>query len=1521
MKNKTYIMPLLNMLQRTCVFFLFCLLAYIPAQASHIYGADLFYTHVSGNTYTITLNAYGDCGSGSVFNSLSSASAEVLRYNGNTLVARDTLLIQSPTGGVEVTPVCPSQINNTRCKVTTSSIPGVMKFVYAKTITLSGTSANWRFRFTGEMVPTQAGRTNSMTNILVNVTNPSVMNLEATLNNTSAANSSPTYTTIPTPFFCINKAASYNPGAIDPNTDSLDYQLVSGLTATGVVTYLTGYSATSPLAAATGSFGASNSTGQVNFTPNLVQQSLVVHKVSEYRNGVLVGTSMREMTFVVLNNCSNNPPGGKITNNNAGKIDVSGNIIQVCKSAGTVTFNINATDADLHNITVSASGLPAGATYTVTNNGGTTPIGAFSWNVSNVAPGSYNFFITFTDDGCPLSSKQTVAYTVIVLPVPSIAFAITQPATCVSKAIFTMTPSVTPSPWRIQVMQGATTLHNFTNITGVQTDSLSPGSYVLRVTNADTCFKDTAIVIPPPPAIGVSLAITPVTCNNANDAKVVVTASDGKPSYTYTVDGGTLTSNNTFTNQTSGYHTYRIKDANQCVKDTLVQILNPQKVGADIVIKKPPCNFFNSGEIVVTGKNTIAPYTYALGAGAYSSNGTFTSLFSGSHTIHVKDKNNCVLDTVVVLPDSIKVDATIAITHILCNSDSTGSVILNATGGTAPYKYQLLPGTAAANNTFLNLKANTYSFHIEDTNKCYLDTILTLNQPPKLDANIAVTNTLCYGDNTGTVNLTGTGGVNPYTYSLGSGGYGATTLFTGLASGAYTFHIKDNNGCIRDTNIIVDQPAQLSFATMQVTNVLCNGAATGQVTYTATGGVNPYTYAMNAGAYSSSNTYSALSATQYIFRIKDNNNCTKDTTINITQPTRITPQVTIKRSTCTPLDNGAILLNATGGVPGYTYAIGTSAYSSLNSFTSLPTGSYTLHVKDQNQCIKDTVVNVGDSLIINISTNITNALCYDSASGIINISAGGGVPQYKYALDAGSYGNISAFGGLKADTYLVRVIDNIGCTGAVNATVNQPSRIVPSLIVTEPSCFGYNDGNIVVSAIGGTPGYEMTIDNRQPVTIGTLNNIAAGTRTVSVIDINGCWLDTTIKINEPKSMLFKLEVKNLRCNGDTSGTILIDGTGGTPPFMYAYDQQPFVAQPILISVKAGSRVIKMRDAKGCIKDTTVVLTEPAPLLITSPLIVNPTCEGYPDGSVKVYGNGGVQPYSYRANSEAYNSSNFMDGLKEGVNVISIKDANNCTYDTTIILEGYPHIIFDDIQAIPVNCYSGNDGKIIINASGGIQPLAYNLEGKQPGTNPVIDSLSAGKYIIRITDSAGCIKDSAVTIESPDKIEITTKTTPNDCEGFDDGGSLEADVTGGTPGYSYTWSTQPEQYNYRISGIPNGSYKVIITDANNCTDSAVALVEYDNCCKLFIPDAFTPNRDGLNDIMRVRFKGDFELKVFAIYNRFGERVFQTSNMQDGWNGMYKGTNADIGTYNYYVEGMCGNGGKKEVFQKGTITLIR
>lgn len=472
----------------------FIFLMPLSGKASHLFGADFYYQHVSGNTYTLILDVYGDC-AGSTFPSLSTSAPVIDVYDNSTFYQRLNLSITGP--GVEVTPVCPAEVNNTTCKGGT--IPGVMKFTYSAQVTLSGPSANWLFRFMGDFGNnTLSGRSNSMTNIVVPGTG-SIMILEATLNNTVASNSSVNYTTIPTPFFCINIPTQYNPGAVDPNNDNITVNLVPGLEPAGTVTYINPYTATQPLAAVPGTFSFNNTTGQLSFTPNLVQKSLVVYRVEEYRNGVPVGTSMREMTFVVLNNCNNNAPVPGVVSNLVNATQTGPTTVQVCDGTnGDVSFTVTGGDADGDNVFMSHAGLPAGANGTVAANGSLNPQFSFTWNVTGVPQGNYTFYLTLKDNGCPLASTQTYAYTISIVPFNDILNAGALPG-CIGQnnGMIWVHPQGTNGfdyTWRNaagQVIQQSNADNN-----GDTVVNLGPGIYTVYMINQFGCDTILTITVP-----------------------------------------------------------------------------------------------------------------------------------------------------------------------------------------------------------------------------------------------------------------------------------------------------------------------------------------------------------------------------------------------------------------------------------------------------------------------------------------------------------------------------------------------------------------------------------------------------------------------------------------------------------------------------------------------------------------------------------------------------------------------------------------------------------------------------------------------------------------------------------------------------------------------------------------------------------------------------------------------------------------------------------------------------------------
>jgi gliding motility-associated-like protein len=457
--------------------------------ADHIFGGELTYVHISGNTYKVTLSLYADCAASSnLIDGLLTGTPSIQFVDDDDTISLINLVFD-PNSGIDITPVCPAYKDSTKCVVPTSTIPGIKRFDYSKNYTLPYTSANWKIIFNGALNNnTSAGRIGN----LINVPSVGIIYLVAELNNVVAPNSSPQFTSLPTPFYCVNTHQQYNQGAIDSDNDSLVFSLAPGLTDGVPVFYSAGYSETLPLSTLNGAFNFSFLNGQMDFTPDVVQNALVVNKVTEYRNGIMVGSSIREMTFVVLSNCANIPPSATLdTSSLNGGVPVYGNVINVCEGQPLVSFNYPIDDPDGDSINITHTPVPAGASFIINGNNTPSPSLSFSWNTSSIAPGIYTFYVTLKDSHCPVSSQHTQGFTIRIVRPTQVSHSITKPTNCAHKATIQFNLSEGITPRTVTIKEGGSTVKTYIDSTGVITDSLPSGSYSLYATSANSVCTST----------------------------------------------------------------------------------------------------------------------------------------------------------------------------------------------------------------------------------------------------------------------------------------------------------------------------------------------------------------------------------------------------------------------------------------------------------------------------------------------------------------------------------------------------------------------------------------------------------------------------------------------------------------------------------------------------------------------------------------------------------------------------------------------------------------------------------------------------------------------------------------------------------------------------------------------------------------------------------------------------------------------------------------------------------------------
>ncbi len=275
---------------------------------------------------------------------------------------------------------------------------------------------------------------------------------------------------------------------------------------------------------------------------------------------------------------------------------------------------------------------------------------------------------------------------------------------------------------------------------------------------------------------------------------------------------------------------------------------------------------------------------------------------------------------------------------MLCNGANTGSIDLTVSGGTSPYTYSWTGGVTTQDRS--NLTAGTYTVTVTAAG-CTSTISANITQPSALTLSTTQVNVSCNGGSNGSIDLTVTGGVSPYTYAWSNN---ATTQdITGLVAGTYTVTVTDANSCTKTLSATITQPEALALSNTQV-NVLCNGNSTGSIDLTVSGGTSPYTYAWSNSA--TTQDVSNLAAGTYTVTVTDANACTKTLSATITQPSALSLSKTQVDVLCNGNSTGSIDLTVSGGTSPYTYAWSNSA--TTQDISGLVAGTYTVTVTDAN---------------------------------------------------------------------------------------------------------------------------------------------------------------------------------------------------------------------------------------------------------------------------------------------------------------------------------------------------------------------------------------------------------------------------------------------------------------------------------------------------------------------------------------------------------------------------------------------
>jgi gliding motility-associated-like protein len=1039
-----------------------------------------------------------------------------------------------------------------------------------------------------------------------------------------------------------------------------------------------------------------------------------------------------------------------------------------------------------------------GAGGTFANNGGITP-GTAIYTASASSASPVTLTLTTSGGVCGITTASKL---ITVNQNPVISSITNSPALCNGSSTGTIViTAIDGLPAYSYSIDSGAVFQASNTFSGLPAGN----DYVLEVSDANGCYSfysHNDVTITQPIVLTQTDSSTKASCANVFDGSIIVTAAGGISPYSYSLNGGPSQPGNTFSNLGAAAYVVQVTDFNGCTDTAHVTITNSYAV-SDSLLSQTNVSCFGGADGALTVQLTggVPTYSYSDNGSTFQLSPTFTGLSAGNYVITLRDSRGCTdfITTTVTQPAVLDVLID-SIQNDLCSGQSQGAIYITVTGGNIPYSYSWSNSATTQNVT--NLTAGTYNVTILDSKGCNSSSGATITQPLPLFVNVAsASNLACYKDSAGHVYVSVSGGVPPYTYNWSNGA--TTEDISGLGAGTYTLTVLDANSCSATVTQTISQPTQLT-STISATNVTCNGAANGSVTFSASGGVTPYTYLWNNGATTQSLT--GISGGFYSVVVKDANGCSITNSITVTEPAALVLGISSTNASCNGSGNATVTTTVSGGTGTITYLWSNGATTA--NLTNVAAGNYSVVATDANSCSASAIVTVAQPTALVLNGTVANVLCSGGSDGSVSITVNGGVAPYTYLWSNGA--TTQNINGVVANTYTVTATDANLCTVIVSFNVTSPAALTSSIAGTNVTCHGQGNGTATLTAGGGTTPYSFNWSNFQATQ--NLVGLSGGTYYVTITDANGCTRRDSVIILEPAAIVLGISSTDVSCNGGSNGSVTTTVSGGTGTITYLWSNGATTAS--LTNVVAATYSVVITDANSCTASASATITQPSALAING-TAANVSCFGGSNGSVAVTVNGGVFPYTYAWTNGA--TTQDINGVVANTYTVTATDANLCSITASFTV-GSPTAITSSVTGTNVTCHGEANGTATLTVSGGTTPYTFNWSNFQATQN--LTGLSGGTYYVIITDANGCTRRDSVIILEPAAIVLGITSTNVNCNGSLTG-SVTTTVSGGTGTITYLWSNGATTAN--LTNVGAATYSVIITDANSCTASASATV--------------------------------------------------------------------------------------------------
>lgn len=993
-----------------------------------------------------------------------------------------------------------------------------------------------------------------------------------------------------------------------------------------------------------------------------------------------------------------------------------------------------------------------------------------------------------------------------------------------------VTPGTSTPPHTFEWSNGAMT-------SGI--DSLVAGIYDLTITDAEGCTANYAVVVPQSDCdLEVGILAQEPHCQNGRDGVLTATVNGGTASYSYIWrEASSFLSNSnpilseiaSVTNITPGTsYEVEVTDGNGCKVTRSGYVENP--AGMFINVEKE-LHTTSSGDflhydatIQVTGGTH--PYSYFWWHNGSTDVTVYGLLPDVTYTVNVTDSEGCTKqievfeddDPLPPPPDVDLCDYSVELTSDInpCSDQVNGTLTVIVDGGNfsddEDSPYNILWSTGETSSTIHIDAAGNYSVEVTSFGGCETTESILIGENQPLIVDVSATKTACPTCSNGTATASVSGGTAPFSYQWSNGETGSS--ISGLAKATYSVTVSDANGCSGSASVVVnDSPCDISVELTPI-SPSCVGYGDGGVIANVSGNGTSYKFAWSNEEKGSS--LSGITAGDYRVTVTNNYQCTVTDQITVTDPSPLVIDFEIMHVSVKGADDGSITAHVTGGTSPYTYAWDTDDIG--QTISNLEPNNYTLTITDAKGCTATATATVNgiNCKEITLSYDASDPSCFNAEDGSIFVEAEGGFGNFTYKWEDESTGTTRT--DLKDGLYTVEVSDEKNCSTSFDIELSEPSAISIEMTSTKSSCPICEDGSASATVSGGVAPYSYLWSNDAETS--SISGVIAETYSLTVTDANGCTASQKVVINDsPCDIEVVLTPTDPTCANVADGVISTTVSGNGSEYTYAWSNG--VDSSHISGLSKGTYTVTVTNNLNCQVIESGTIVEPDPISITFTIQHVQTFEGN-EGSIGANVSGGTGSYTYAWSTGADSPS--ISGLEEGTYELTVTDSNGCSTSKTVEMNGIDCTgLIITYEATLPSCYGEEDGKIIAQAQGGVEP--YEYQWSTTTSSSTITDIGADTYTVSVTDNRGCPVERTISLGQPEPLTLRMSSEDvTSVNGMD--GAASVNISGGTSPYTYNWDNGGTTSS--IANLSTGTYGVDVIDDNGCTASNSVTVNEPDC---------------------------------------------------------------------------------------------